>query len=112
MLENQYKCEQPCVALKVAICARLTGCEGRFLGCLKDCFDYELVWKTKGQRYVEDRGIRARVSHCNSCSLSDMTNSIIEKRKDSLNIRHKRATELVDFVKARRRNALKAISKS
>jgi hypothetical protein len=92
---SQYKCEQPCVAFKTAICARLTGCSGRFLACLSDCFDYEAVWKEKGESYAKKNRLRTKSAHCEKCSLHDMTSEKIEvQRKRVL----KRTIDAITFL--------------
>lgn len=101
-MSPQYKCEQPCVAFKTAICAQLTGCSGRFLACLTDCFDFESVWKEKGEAYARSHHLRTNASHCSKCSLHDMTAEKIEARRKGVLRRVFDAVEFLEAVRARR----------
>jgi hypothetical protein len=100
-VNTQYKCEQPCVAFKTAICAQLTGCSGRFLVCLSECFDYESVWKEKGESYVKENHLRTNLNHCQKCSLFDMTPEKIETQEMKVLKRVLDAITLLDGIEAR-----------
>lgn len=102
-MNPDYKCEQPCVALKAAVCARLTGCSGRFLVCLLECFDYESVWKDKGESYVKKNHFRTSASHCKKCSLFDMTPEKIEAQRSKVLKRIINAISFLDEIKAHRK---------
>lgn len=107
MTSQRYKCEQPCIAFKAAICARLTGCSGRFLACLTECFDYEVVWKEKGEAYIKEHSLRANSEHCQKCSLSDMTVEKIDAQKKKVLKRVFDAISFLDEIKKRREMQLK-----
>jgi len=101
-MSNPYKCEQPCLALKAAVCAQLTECSGRFLVCLSECFDYESVWKDKGEYYVKKNHFRTNAGHCKKCSLADMTPEKIEAQKSKVLNRILGAISYLNGIKRRK----------